>query len=773
MKNTLKGATAIAMALGATWFAPLAVAQEAAPAEDGAESADIVVTARSRSETLLEAPLSITAYTAEDLEERQIDSMQDLAANTPGLVFQQAASSTSSRPVIRGLSQLARASGDVANTGVFVDGVYSPGMSGVDLSFMGLERVEIVRGPQSAAYGRNTFAGAVNYITRRPGHDPEFGGSATLGDNGQAGASFYAAGPVVSNVLGLRLDAGISDSGGTFINQTNGERLGANVSSLVRLGALFEPTPDLSLFGSVSFGQDEGTPSPLIVIPDTDPRRVGRPAPTRRSPVQIGRRVAGDVDDYTETYSFDPRAHSERENTRYALIADWDVGAFTLSSRTGYEEREVSTLVDLDQTPAGTEFSAGVFTQTSSGDLEDRWEFSQDFRIQPRETHRLNWIVGGYYSYERNQRADVRFAEPALGAGGLTAPAPVNGRGVIDEEFLIRNIFYSAYASVDFAITDQLTFTAEGRQTWETKRETVLQNNYGSNRGELGDYTTEFEYFTPRFILEWDPVDNLNFYASAAQGAKSGGANAEATGSTDPDDLTYDTETNWTYEIGAKGTLFDGDLRFTSALYHIDWTDQQILVFASGIPTATSIAANIGKSEVDGFETSLEWSPTDWLEVSFAYNYNDARYEDAVTSSFAGFVDCENLPRVECIGGETTGRIDGNRMQFSPEHSGNLGIQLTLPAFGNWEYYGRADVSAASRAYVDAGNVGYISGSSQTRVRFGLQSENLRLIGFCNNVFDDHTPVTAFESRDFNGNPHYYVRARQGRMCGVTASASF
>lgn len=763
----MKKTTALLAVLGAYFAAPIdfAAAQAALDAEDPTFDT-IVVTARSRTETVLEAPISITALTGDQLEQRQITSMSDLAAFTPGLQFQQAASATSSRPLIRGMTQLGRSAGDVANVGVFVDGVYSPGMSGIDMSFVGLERVEVVRGPQSAAYGRNTFAGAINYITRRPGNDVEYGGSVTLGENSMAGITLYGSAPLVEDVLAVRLDASLNDSGGYFENQVNGDPLNRTVGSLVRLGVNFTPSQNLSMYGSLGWWQDETSPSPLIVIPDNSPRRVGKPPGTARSPNQVGRRVAGEITDYSETFFYDEIAGTERESLRALLVTDIDVGAFTISARTGYEHREVSTLVDLDQTPNGTLLS-GVWRQTGSGDIEDRWEFSQDLRLQPRNSGDFNWVLGAYYSYHNNERGDVRFSNPAF---GTTAPASVNGRALVDFAQLIREEFYSLYASIDYRFANDFTLTAEGRYTWERKRDTVLENNYGSDRGTLGDYTTSFEYFSPRVILEYQPSSTLNFYLSAAQGTKSGGSNPEASLASEQ---IYDPETNWTYELGAKASFLNGALQVAAALYHIDWTDQQILVFATGVTPATSITGNIGQSQVDGFEIGARWKLLSWLSVDASYNYNDARYVDAVTSSFAGFVDCVNLPRLECPGGVTTGRIDGNAMQFTPEHQGTLGIELTLPAFTGWEWYARTDLTADSRRYVDAGNVGWIPGGEQVRLRFGLQSDNLRFMGFCNNVFEDTTPVTAFESRDFLGTPHYYVRAREGRMCGVTVGANF
>ena len=776
MAGSLRSVSTLALAFGAFSFVPSqpAFAQQGHVQDDN--FGEIIVTARSREETLLEAPLSITAFSGDALEEQQIDSMEDLAAMTPGLIFQQAASATSSRPVMRGMTQTSRASGDVANTGVFIDGVYSPGMSGVDMSFVGLERVEVVRGPQSAAYGRNTFAGAVNYITKRPSHELTYGGSFTAGEYDMIGATVYGSGPITDN-LAVRLDAAANVRGGYFENQATGDRLNDSDSSMVRLGLLYQPTANIDIYASYSHYEEETTPSPLIVVADTDPRRIGIP-PGSRNPV--GRRLGGEITDYTESYSFDPLAGGERESDRYSLVADFDFGGLTLSSRTGYEERTVATLVDLDQTPAGTDFGGayGVH-QTASGDWEDRWEFSQDFRLQPSQQHRFNWIVGAYYSYERNQRADVRTCDPTLFVSGRSGSyyaceEPVNGSALIDEEFLLRNIFHSVYASVDYAITDQITFTMEGRNTWERKRETVLQNNYGSDSNTTPpfgtDFTTEFEYFTPRFILEYEPSDSLNFYAQAAKGTKSGGVNSEVDNESE---LVYAPESNWTYEIGVKGHLFDDSVSFAAAVYHVDWTDQQILIFGTGAAASTSITGNIGSSEIDGFELSGNWDATDWLQISFAYNYNDARYTDASTSSLAGFGDCSEFPNLECVGGLTTGRVDGNPLQYTPMHSGTLGIQLTYPAFGDFEYYARTDISASSRFYVDAAKAGYIPGSEQVRLRLGLRSDTLSFTGFCNNLFDDDTPVTGFESRDFFGNPHYYVRAREGRMCGITVAADF
>ncbi|MBL8644300.1 MAG: TonB-dependent receptor plug domain-containing protein, partial [Rhodospirillaceae bacterium] len=160
---------------------------------------EIVVTARRREETLQTVPLSISAFSADDIANRSLENLATLANATPGMVFNTSANITSNRPIIRGLSQQTRV-GDEVNTAIFVDGVYSSGFSGSEVGFDGLQRVEVVRGPQSALYGRNSFAGAINYITKKPGDTYEYGGRGTVGTKGKWGVSGYASGPISEKV---------------------------------------------------------------------------------------------------------------------------------------------------------------------------------------------------------------------------------------------------------------------------------------------------------------------------------------------------------------------------------------------------------------------------------------------------------------------------------------------------------------------------------------------------------------------------------------------
>lgn len=435
-------------------------------------------------------------------------------------------------------------------------------------------------------------------------------------------------------------------------------------------------------------------------------------------------------------------------------------------------------MIDLDQTPQGTNFATrppAVYTQTASGDIEDRYEFSQDLRIQATDPGRFDWTVGAYYSHERNRASLAKFADPRLVVGSsVIAAAPVGGKAPIDQQDLNRNTFRSLYASAGYDFTDALNLTLEGRYTAEKKQVRPLQDNYPAPAAALGpEQSRTFRYFTPRAILSYKPSRDLNFYISAAKGTKSGGFNPQATLEAE---RVYDPESNWAYELGAKASLFDRKLQVSAAFYRIDWSNQQILNFATGpvSGTDTTITTNIAKSRVDGGELTLNYAPRRWLNFNASYAYTNARYANAVTSSMAGFVDCAALPRLECVNGVTTGNISGNQLQFSPRHQGAIGGEVTLPVGrAGLEFYARADLAFMSKRYVDAANAGYIPGRQELRLRLGIQSDHVKAQIFCDNVTNNKTPITAFEARDFMGNPHYYVRIRPPRQCGASLAYNY
>jgi iron complex outermembrane receptor protein len=755
---------------------------------------EIVVTARLREQSLQSVPLSIAAFGAADLQNRGIESLADLASYLPGVDFASSGAIDSRRIIIRGQSQQSRV-GDEVNVATFVDGVYTPGFSGTSVLFDAVERVEVIRGPQSALYGRNSFAGTVNYILKKPTDTLAFGVRGTLGNYDRQGVSGYVSGPVFDDALLARLDVAHNETGGTLTNEVTGKPLNNTKTDFVRLALRSVLVERVEIDAAISYQDDEFTSPAQTEIDDFSPRRVGRPAgggsPFELGAVfnqfgtiaapRIGRRVQGRIDDVAGSFFKDELAGGTREAWRANLSVNLDLGAVKLTSLTGWQDRETYFISDLDTSPDGT-FFGGAFAplpsgnglyQTGSGPWEDRQEISQDLRLSSNSDGPFSWLAGLYYSRENFRDRRIRFSRPSLvGTTGVIAPLPPPQ---VDDDSKLRNEFKSVYGAVELALDGGWTLSAEGRYTREDKRSDNIADNFPSNNEPKGLLEDDYSYFTPRFIVSWEPQDGVLLYTLAAKGIKSGGFNPAA----DEGEQFYDTEQNWTYEIGSKLGFLDGRAQVNTSIYYVDWDDQQILTFGQ-VNIVDPIVANVGKSEVKGLELEGRLLPADWLELNLGYAYTDSKYKEALFKTSQGWIDCAEIG-MQCVanpasstGVVSSGRVDGKQLQYSSKHSLALGGQVSTPAgYRDWDTFVRADWLYKSRRYVDEGNVGYIPGYDTVNLRLGLRNPEWSFEGFCNNMLNDQTPVLAFASRDFGGVPHFTVTNRDGRMCGVTVGYSW
>ena len=221
--------TACAIAPLAFALPTVAVAQEApaAAAEEEGGIPEIVVTARKVEESLSDAPVAVSVITADSIAQQGLNSLDDFAKQAVGISFSQAFGRTTDRPVIRGASNVLAGVQSGVETGAafFIDGVYYQGdIQGFDPS--SIERVEIVKGPQSALYGRNTYAGAINYITKDPSEDISVSGRLRAAEHNEYEVSGSVSGSVLDNMLGVRVGGRFFKYGGEYRNQLTDKRVG-------------------------------------------------------------------------------------------------------------------------------------------------------------------------------------------------------------------------------------------------------------------------------------------------------------------------------------------------------------------------------------------------------------------------------------------------------------------------------------------------------------------------------------------------------------------
>ena len=694
-------------ALGSVLITSQAIADENEAKQD--ESLEpierIIVTARFRQELLNKIPVSVSAYSGEQMERTGIRNVNDIIDATPGVTYDSIGGMASGSPVIRGLAQPGLV-GDETNVAVFIDGVYASGRDATFLPFGGLQRVEVVRGPQSAIYGRNAFAGAINYITKDPSDKFEAGIDTSIGTDSMHNAHFYLSGALVGN-LKARLDLSDSSTGSTIRNtntitgeKIDNRRLGEADNQLARLKLVYDGE---STKVSVSHTRIETEESPRATAHVQHNGGFGvRNVAQEFGVLQNGVHVQ--LNQQTGQWEFigpwvytgDPQKYlgvvnnelwrnsfagvapeatgTKRKTDRTSLVVEHNLDNFSVTYLGGYNSSEYNiNLGQLNSYSGMAVLPTAVFQalplpprpsyiQTSTqGPLtfflglrgydlggqpnDDREEFSHELRFVGSHNG-IGWATGAFYSKLKLDQ------DTKIGVVGDDAYSSIilnafgngyetNGLSTLQGTYY-ETTTKSVFASAEFSLTEQLTMSLEGRWTSEDK----YANNHTDTRAPgilfpTGEMDGSWSYFTPRVTLDYDANETTLYYVNVGKGAKSGGLNGSATG----DEMTFDPEQNWTYEAGMKSFLFDRKLRFNVAAYYIDWDKQQVRDFST-LGNATNavpavIVTNLGKTEVKGIELDGRWQITNNFGFNFSTAYNDARVKKGGLGPEFGFLDYE------------------------------------------------------------------------------------------------------------------------------------
>lgn len=369
--------------------------------QDAISLEQIIVTARKHEEGLQDVPLSVTALTAESIRQQGINSVRELATQIPGLTFQESFGRRDDRPGIRGLTSIGDPSfGVESGTAIFVDGVFIA----ADTSSFGLqdlERVEMVRGPQSALYGRNAYSGAINFATRTPGDELGVYGLARAARFDEYDISAGVDGPIVPGTLWGGLYARYYSLGGEFTNSFNDARIGDEETYAIAGNVYFEPVETVRVRGRVAYSEDDDGHIPFtMVLADTDFEGDGI-GPFDGDDYFVGdlpgvdNRVVGPLNEDLLFVS-----GMERETVITTLRADIDVFAgHTLSILGGYHHEDRQT--GSDSAPLGPLFSGLSMFPFSDQDLED---WSVELRLESPQDQRIRWLVGLFY-YEDDRES--------------------------------------------------------------------------------------------------------------------------------------------------------------------------------------------------------------------------------------------------------------------------------------------------------------------------------------------------------------------------------
>jgi iron complex outermembrane recepter protein len=458
MKRDLLGATAVALMLSAPVAAQTATESPQASGEEEADSSAIIVTASKREQTLQDVPISVSVTTAQSVERAQIRDLIDLQTLVPSLKIPQFQSSTQTNFVIRGFGNGANNAGIESSVGVFIDGVYRSRSASAIADLPEIERVEVLRGPQSTLFGKNVSAGAISVITKKPQFKFGLKAEATAANYGEISGKLSVTGPL-SEGIAVRLSGSFDTSEGYFNNINIGGKVNNRNRYALRGDVLIEPTDSLSfrLIADVNHIKEvccgavplqNGTRT--LAINSVLGAAIGNPAR---------------IFNYELVYNENPL--NVLTGKGVSLQGDYDLGAAKLTSITSYRTQTSQNNLDVDFT------GANIINQQNALDIKT---FSQEVRLVSQGNGPFSWLIGGFYSDETiKTEEDIRwqtqgraFIDIASGgllglAEGLQGAAPrslyiLPGQGV-NAKYRLKDRAYSLFGQADYEIVDGFTIS--------------------------------------------------------------------------------------------------------------------------------------------------------------------------------------------------------------------------------------------------------------------------------------------------------------------------
>lgn len=664
---------------------------------------EITVTARKREENLQDIPVSVTAFSAADIEAAGMRDVTDVAALTPGFNVAPLFSGDAATPVIRGLSTTI----GEPNVGFFVDGVYVGSrqtMSNLLGNF--LERIEVAKGPQSALYGRNTFGGAVNYVTRKPSGEFEGDVEGSYGSDGKGVVRASLGGPFGDSSFSYRVAALWDTFDGYYTNELNGENLDDRETKSA-LGALSWNNENVTVDFNIFYSKVDDGDAALRFEENNDQfwSFAGLPADYQM--------FTGEVPAHKDGFAVTPGG-VDRKQTFTSLKVEADLDTMTFTSITGYNHFNHDRATDDD-------YSANDYHFTTSDTKVS--EFSQELRLTSNGGGNVRWMAGLYY-YDLNDDGDITSAYT-----GFLLPIFGGLHSLIFQD--TRS--YAAFGSVDWDFNDSMTLGFSAR--WGNEKKSVVAIDTPLPAGAGGVYENEDDWnaFLPRITYDWRFSDNQMAYASWALSKKAGGFNVvTTTGNVLPEERTYGPEKSNNWEIGLKSTWADGRVLTTLAGYYIVWEDQ--IVRAIGGAGAL-LNTNAGKTTSKGVEFELMAQLSENWDLRAGLSYNDSKYDDYFFAILAA------------IGMDPV--LDGNTLQYAPDWTGNISLGHTRPMSNGWEWFNRLDASYMDKQTIVQTASAYVGSASRVNFRTGFSHENWMVTLWVYNLFEPNTASTGV----FTGNP--------------------
>ena len=577
---------------------------------------EVVVTAEKREEKLIEVPYSISTVSARKVEQEKIENLRDLTSRIPNLFMPDYGSRLTAPIYIRGIGSRINS----PSVGLYVDNIPYFEKSSFDFNFNDIERIEVLRGPQGTLYGRNTMGGLIHVITRQPSTERQTRLISELGSYGNLKLNGYHSQSLFADDLAFSVSGSAMHHDGyhtnTYLDQKVDDLKDYNGKIKIRYQASDKLKINILAFDNYS--TQGGYPYAVFNVETRE----------------------------TDPVSYDHHSTYERNHAGAGLSAEYSGRWFKINATTSYQN--VDDVQDVDQ-----DFT--TFSYVAVQQYENQNLLTQEIRLSSEYSNKLNWIFGVFgFAQNMDKQVDVAYGEDGITRFRL--PGPMKKLKTYDETNLgIASYFQTTWKGL---ISKKLDITLGGRLDIEDNSLDYLYdlevNGNARNMEDTSWFRSPVLVFLPKIALKYNFSGNTNAYFSIAKGYKNGGFNSTIERE---EDKTYEPEYSTNFEMGLKSSAINNKLQFNTAVYYIDWSDQQIY---QPVPSGQgSMLKNAGKSRSYGIELEAVANPAKNLITGISFGYTEATFLDYVEDSTTDF--------------------SGNYIPYVPKFTGNLSVSYRIP----------------------------------------------------------------------------------------------
>ena len=668
---------------------------------------EIVVTARLRSESLMDVPVTVNAFSAQDMEDAGIRRPADYVSLVPNATLVEAQNAGTTFLTIRGITQVRNNEPPVA---VSVDGMLQTSPNQFNQALLDLQQIEVLKGPQGALYGRNAIGGAINITTRGPSDQLEGRIQVGAGNGEHWEGQIAISGPLAEEVAYFRVSGTWLDRKGYLDNEFLGGKVDPleDKSAQLRLDWFINDalTADFRLYFSNTQGGAlnynwQAFDYQLDAFTFAE---------------------AGDANKTDLTYEQNNRGDNDRDILELALKLDYEMNWGTVTSITAVNKLE--EWYGSDQAPYSESLTQYPFGPgiPFDGIAQQYWEvdaISQEVRITSRDDQPLRWLFGAYYV-----GTDRFISTPVVDDAGVgivrierrptSAGQPATFSFLADDN---DNAAFAVFGQLNYDLTEQLEASLALRYDEDERIQTTSPYHTGGPPNERRKET--FDKLQPKATLRYRISQDLSVFGSYSEGFRSGQFNqsgtaaaANAAGIEGVFDVVGQEETR-AFELGFKGRLMDGLANINLALFRTEVDGQQYFLFFA--PTSSQVLAGIDEVDLFGGEFEIGATLADGLDVYAAYGFTDSEIKDYAVNP----------------------ALVGNKAPYVARDTVNLGFQFRTPVASGIQLLLRGDYERRGKQYWDPDNSSARKAVNLIGARVGVEGERWSLTAWSKNLGDE------------------------------------